>query len=392
MIARSLRLLVGVSLVPAVGCTTVIREDAPQDSNCTCMTSADPGADTTDPGGESSTSTTASAETSSSTSTTEAESSEGGSSSGFGGALCGNGIIEGAEECDCGEGNVCAEKELGGQGCVGLEDPDAPGILTGGVLLCDAASCRYDMSNCFVCGDGFINGNETCEPGEDIESTCGELDLGLGELSCADDCQIDTSDCNACGFVFTFDDDDCPGDWDTGSTTDAAAAPSWECGAAGGYDGGPGFSGSRMWGTDLGGPYQGNESSYFISPAFDFAVCTDQTILLRVRQWFSFEVNDGGVVQIATANPDDEGSWTTIEPFAGSFYTAIVSANHPPVAGNPAFSTFDPNEETWVNAEFDLTDYAGEDEVYLRFVFGSDDTGASGGWYVDDIEILGTPR
>ena len=31
-------------------------------------------------------------------------------------------------------------------------------------------------------------------------------------------------------------------------------------------------------------------------------------------------------------------------------------------------------------------------EVYVRFVFGSDDTEASGGWYVDNIEILGTPR
>ncbi len=113
---------------------------------------------------------------------------------------------------------------------------------------------------------------------------------------------------------------------------------------------------------------------------------------MTVRHWFNLEVGDGGVVQVATADPEDEASWTTIEPFAGSFYTATVAANHPPVAGNPAFSTFDAAEGTWVNAEFDLTDYAGQSGLYVRFVFGSDDSGASGGWYVDNVEILGVPR
>lgn len=388
MFARtSFAIMVSVSVA---GCTTVIRGDDEHDSNCSCMTSVDPGGDEPTPEDDSA-DTIDDAESSTGTTSSESESS-GSDSGGMAGALCGNGIIEGAEDCDCGEGNVCAEKELGGQGCVGLEDPSVPGVLTGGVLLCNPGSCRYDTANCFFCGDGSINGNESCEPGFDIETSCEALEKGLGTVSCGSDCQIDTSECTACGFNFDFDGRDCPGDWTTGRTTAEAASPSWECGAADGHAGGPGFSSSAMWGTNLSGPHLGNESGYFVSPPLDFSVCADQTVSMTVLHWFSLEVNDGGVVQVATADPDDEASWTTIEPFAGSFYTATVAANHPPVAGNPAFSTFDATEGTWVNAEFDITDYAGQSSLYIRFVFGSDDAGASGGWYVDNIAISGTPR
>ncbi|MEM6296011.1 MAG: hypothetical protein AAGA54_32360, partial [Myxococcota bacterium] len=364
----------------AMGCTTVIREEASQETNCTCMTSVDAGNDDPEPdpatttpvdddgddagGGE-----TESPDTDTDTDGGAAESSSSGGSPN--GAFCGNGIIEGLEQCDCGEGNVCAEKELGGQGCVGLEDPKAPGVLTGGVLLCTAASCQFDTSNCFSCGDGFINGNETCEPGQDIETSCEELGLGLGEVSCGDDCQVDTRGCNACGFIYTFDDGGCSDGWTTSSTTDDAAAPSWACGAIGGYDEGPGFYSSVVWGTALNGPYQGNESSALTTPAQDLAVCEGQDVTLTVRHWFNFATSDGGLIQVATANPDDEASWTTIEPFAGTFYSALVTASHPPVANAAAFSNFDPNAGTWVTSDFDLTDFTGGD-LYLRFVFGSD--------------------
>ncbi|MBV1861160.1 MAG: hypothetical protein KUG77_22275 [Nannocystaceae bacterium] len=308
-----------------------------------------------------------------------------------GGALCGDGIIQGLEECDCGEGNICAEKELGGIGCVAL-DPDLPGVVTGGVLLCNGASCRYDTSSCFYCGDGYLNGNEACEEGFEFETSCAGLKMGLGEVSCGDDCQLDTSDCNACGFIFDFDTGECPGDWTTGRTTNAAAPTSWECGASNGFDGGPGFGASRKWGTNLAGAYQGNASGYFASAALNLDECSDQDVTMTITHWFSFGTGDGGIVQVATADPDEEASWTTIDPVSGSFYSATVAGSHPPVAGNPEFSTFDPAEQTWVDAVFDITDYAGEDEFYIRFVFGSDGSSVSGGWYIDTIGIVGTPR
>jgi len=380
-----------LALVATTACTTIVREEVSDDSSST-PTTANPGSGATSSDPSSSTSDGLDpAESSSSGGTAGESGSDSGSSGGWNGAQCGNGIIEGQEDCDCGENNICAEKELGGIGCVALgSHPDVPGTLTGGVLLCNGMSCRYDVANCFYCGDGLINGNETCEPDIDLDTSCQELGLGLGEVSCNSDCQVDTTLCNTCGFIYDFDDGDCPGSWTTGRTTNAAAQSSWACGSTDNHAGGPGYQPSRVWGTNLSGSYQNNESSYFASPALDLSTnCSGQNVTMTVRHWFNFQVNDGGVVQVATANPDQEASWTTIEPVAGSFYSAIVQANYPPVAGNPAFSTYDAAEGTWVNAQFDLSDYAGEDEVYIRFVFGSDDTLTNGGWYVDRIEILG---
>lgn len=388
LVRRSGHVLATVLLLS--GCTETIREESGSDTLGTPPSNPTSGPSTPT---DNTTGNPVDPSTSSSSDGDSTEGESGSSSGGFnGGAACGNGIIEGQEDCDCGEGNVCSEKELGGQGCVGLETTDVPGHITGGVLLCNASSCRYDTSSCFYCGDGYLNGNETCEDGFDIDTTCAELGLGLGELSCGSDCQLDTSDCNGCGFVFDFDSDDCPGDWDAGRTTNDAAAGSWECGVTNGHDGGPGFGPSRRWATSLTGPYTGNESSYLTSPSLDLGGCTDQTVTLTVNHWFSFGTGDGGIVQVATENPESEGSWTTIEPVAGSFYTATVAASHPPVAGNPAFSTIDPQEGQWVDAEFDITDYAGEGEFYLRFVFGSDASDVSGGWYIENVQILGTTR
>jgi hypothetical protein len=380
------RILILSLLVPS--CTQTIREEED-----TATIGAQPTNPTSGPSnsGDASTGSTPGSTTMSSDESSSGTDGESSSSTGPGsGALCGNGIIEGQEECDCGEGNVCSEKELGGQGCVGLDAPEVPGHITGGVLLCNAASCRYDTANCFYCGDGYLNGNETCEDGFEIETTCQKLGKGLGELSCGSDCQIDTSDCNGCGFNFTFDDDDCPGGWDSDRTTDAAATSSWSCGLPNGHTGGPGFGPSRMWGTNLMGDYAGNESSALVSPSLSLGQCSDQSVMMTVRHWHSFGTGDGGIVQVATSNPDDEASWTTIEPVSGSFYSAVVTASHPPVAGNPAFSALDPLAEQWVDAVFDLSDYGGEDEFYMRFVMGSDASDTSGGWYIDTIEITGT--
>ncbi len=372
------------------GCTQTIRvEDDDDQAAPVGMTSSQPTSGPSVPGGDS---TGTVDEAGSSSGEESSGGAPGSSSSDGGGALCGDGVIQGQEECDCGEGNICAEKELGGIGCVALDPPDLGGVVTGGVLLCNGSSCRYDTSSCFYCGDGYLNGNETCEDGFEIEDTCSSLGIGLGEVTCGDDCQLDTSDCNACGFIFDFDSGDCPGDWSTGRTTDAAATTSWECGVSNGFADGPGFGPSRKWGTSLTGAYPSNASGYFVSPGLDLGGCTSQNVTMTVNHWFNFGLGDGGIVQVATANPDAESSWTTIEPVSGSFYSATVASNHPPVAGNPAFSTFDPAEQTWVDAVFDLTDYAGEEDFYIRFVFGSDDDDVSGGWYIENIEILGTPR
>jgi hypothetical protein len=103
------------------------------------------------------------------------------------GGVCGDGMIEGGEDCD--------GVELGGVDCntFGFE---------GGELLC-AGDCTYDVSNCFgggggVCGDGMWDFDEDCD-GADIFGSCTDFGYPGGELGCSDDCTFDFSGCNDCG-------------------------------------------------------------------------------------------------------------------------------------------------------------------------------------------------
>ncbi|MBU1245028.1 DUF4215 domain-containing protein [Myxococcota bacterium] len=102
------------------------------------------------------------------------------------GAVCGNDVIEGTEFCDT--------TKLGGATCISL------GYATG-TLAC-ASNCQYDTVNCAQaaeCGNGALDTGENCD-GEDLNSqTCQTLGLGSGVLSCTDACVFDVSRCSACG-------------------------------------------------------------------------------------------------------------------------------------------------------------------------------------------------
>ncbi len=121
----------------------------------------------------------------------------GSSSEGSIGQICGNGVIEGTELCDCG-GMACSPAGLGGEDCVGLINPVLPDrIYTGGILDCNPASCQFLFDTCSFCGDRMINGIEECEPGEGTGESCMSLKLGdsTSELPCAENCTIDTTEC-----------------------------------------------------------------------------------------------------------------------------------------------------------------------------------------------------
>jgi len=114
------------------------------------------------------------------------------------GSLCGDGVCNGSEtEANCaadcaiacipdGEGQACTAAT---QCCSGV------GNCTGGKpsnRVCAAAPVSS------VCGDGVVEGNEQCEAGVPLADSCESLGYVSGALSCdGATCQYDTSSCVA---------------------------------------------------------------------------------------------------------------------------------------------------------------------------------------------------
>ncbi len=85
---------------------------------------------------------------------------------------CGNGVVEGDESCD--------GADLGGQSCESLQ-------LGGGILSC-TVGCTFNTSGCddsAFCGNGIVEGNETCDDGNTQNGDgCSNLCQVEGEASC----------------------------------------------------------------------------------------------------------------------------------------------------------------------------------------------------------------
>ena len=115
--------------------------------------------------------------------------------------LCGNGSMEGEEEC---EGN-----DLGGATCASMG-------LVGGTLTC--TSCRFDTSLCDSCGDGVLQGGEECDGADLNGNTCESMGRGTGSLGC-NGCSYDYSGCSdntnptplTCGDGIRQDAESCDG-------------------------------------------------------------------------------------------------------------------------------------------------------------------------------------
>ncbi len=310
---------------------------------------------------------------------------------GAGGSVCGDGFVCGNEECDCG-GVECTPQSFGEITCIDVSDPSLPGPITGGVLGCNPASCRFDTSLCTFCGDGEVNGNEQCEAGEPVQATCAQLGAGVaGDVECNNACEIDTTQCTECAFEFEFESDTCPDGFSTASLMGGAGASSWACGDPSVYGLGPGAAAPTSFGTNLTGPYNANEISALISPEIDMSVCSDDGIIMTMRHWHNFEGgdlnSDGGIVQVS----EDGVVWTTVSPTDGDLYDdmAVLDATYPPVDGVNGFSGGQ-DENSWGNSEFDLSAYAGSSSLQIRFVFGSNSSVQQGGWYIDSMSVLGS--
>lgn len=388
----SLPLIVSATAIALAGCT----EDIP-DVTHFGGTEASTGAPSDDGGSTMAAdeSSTGGAADGTSTGPADTDSADGASSSedgGPGGALCGDGTISGNEECDCG-GGPCTVDGLGGNTCADVSDPLNPNTLTGGTLACNPASCKFDYTGCTFCGDRSVNGNETCEPGMPIAETCMSLgEGGVGDLTCDAACQIDTAGCTECGGTFNFDVENCPGGWTVGQAAGGVGvSPStWECGEP--SEVGPRMTEGGVWATNLDGNYSLNEAGALVSPPIDLSACAaGENVEMRVYHWFEFEGGptnaDGGIVQVSTNGT----SWTTIAPVSGTSYVAAaLNTIVVPPDGIQGFSGNDPDEGSWVQSNFDVSAYSGDDDLQVRFVFGSDGDDNRSGWYIDRVEFVGS--
>jgi hypothetical protein len=130
---------------------------------------------------------------------------------------CGNGCVLDTSGCDlCGDGVVQGEEECDGPPV----DEDGEPLTcetTAEVPLGCTPDCTLDDSGCPDCG------NDVLEPGEECDGSvdglaCTDLGWYAGELSCTNACTLDEDECTLCGN----------GSIDDGEACDGAAVPSCE--------------------------------------------------------------------------------------------------------------------------------------------------------------------
>ncbi len=127
---------------------------------------------------------------------------------------CGNDILEAATE-------TCDGTDLGGAVCDDFEGFTGEGLA----CAADCGSFDTSGCEVVECGDGIVNGPEECD-GDDLNMvTCDDIDgfTGAG-LACADDCTLDTSACeiDACGDGVLDDGEECDGTTIGGATCEGA--------------------------------------------------------------------------------------------------------------------------------------------------------------------------
>jgi hypothetical protein len=99
---------------------------------------------------------------------------------------CGDGVINGIEECD---GNA-----LGSATCLQFGAPQPGGLACG-------SNCKLDPSGCSeYCGNGIVDSNEQCDGSNFANKSCIDYGFYGGTLACTSTCMINLGGCaGQCG-------------------------------------------------------------------------------------------------------------------------------------------------------------------------------------------------
>ena len=123
---------------------------------------------------------------------------------------CGDGALQGDEECDDGEANSNDDPDACRTDCRPARCGD--GVVDTGEACDDGNTDSHDgcSDRCAVephCGDGIRNGDEACD-GDDVPTSCVELGFATGTVGCTGACAIDDSDCRPAEDCASIGDED----------------------------------------------------------------------------------------------------------------------------------------------------------------------------------------
>ncbi|MEK7353492.1 MAG: fibronectin type III domain-containing protein, partial [Chloroflexota bacterium] len=149
-------------------------------------------------------------------------------------------------------------------------------------------------------------------------------------------------------------------------------------------------SGNTSW-TDSPGAYYGNNINVSLTLAtpLDLSSATNP----RLKFWHHYQLEPGfdfGYVEIST---NGGANWTALASYSGTQTSPYSSsASIQKLTAEPgswqaaAFSA-----EPWVMEQINLSTYAGQSNVKIRFRLVTDGSGIRDGWYIDDVAIADLP-
>lgn len=139
------------------------------------------------------------------------------------GPACGDGTVDAGEQCD--------GANLDSETCATI------GGYVSGTLSC-SPTCQFNVGSCVlapqppVCGNGIIEGSESCDTAALDGAACSDLGFASGTLSCTSSCTYQTAMCSmggggggSDGDDEEDDDDSDDSDGDDGSSDDSSTKP-----------------------------------------------------------------------------------------------------------------------------------------------------------------------
>jgi hypothetical protein len=143
-------------------------------------------------------------------------------------------------------------------------------------------------------------------------------------------------------------------------------------------------SGTKVWGTVLGGNYINCADYQLQIPAVSLANLDSA----RLTFWHWFDIEPNGATQYydganVSVSPVGSSVWTVITPDGG--YPAHASGTCNPMQNELAYAG---SGTSWRQASFSLNAYLGQ-TLRVRFHLGADGGVVRRGWYLDDLVLAG---